>query len=83
MAELTPMMKQYLEIKRNNPDSILFFRLEWRLVAFFLLIGLWLAIFITMRRFLRLDEKAGELLLPYLLWVCFAGYLNLSVYLLN
>ena len=27
MAELTPMMKQYLEIKRNNPDSILFFRL--------------------------------------------------------
>ena len=27
MAELTPMMKQYLEIKANNPDSILFFRL--------------------------------------------------------
>ena len=27
MAELTPMMKQYLEIKEQNPDSILFFRL--------------------------------------------------------
>ena len=27
MAEMTPMMKQYLEVKRNNPDSILFFRL--------------------------------------------------------
>ncbi len=27
MAQLTPMMKQYLEIKRDNPDSILFFRL--------------------------------------------------------
>ena len=27
MAELTPMMKQYLDIKKNNPDSILFFRL--------------------------------------------------------
>ena len=27
MDELTPMMKQYLEIKKNNPDSILFFRL--------------------------------------------------------
>ena len=24
MAELTPMMKQYLEIKKDNPDSILF-----------------------------------------------------------
>ena len=62
---------------------LLFFRLEWRLAAFFLLIGLWIAIFITMRKFLRLDEKAGDLLLPYLLWVCFAGYLNLGVYLLN
>ena len=27
MAELTPMMKQYLELKEQNPDSILFFRL--------------------------------------------------------
>ncbi|MGN0171275.1 MAG: DNA mismatch repair protein MutS [Acutalibacteraceae bacterium] len=27
MAEMTPMMKQYLEIKKQNPDSILFFRL--------------------------------------------------------
>lgn len=27
MAELTPMMKQYLDIKKENPDSILFFRL--------------------------------------------------------
>ena len=27
MAELTPMMKQYLDIKENHPDSILFFRL--------------------------------------------------------
>ncbi|MBR0211716.1 MAG: DNA mismatch repair protein MutS [Oscillospiraceae bacterium] len=27
MAELTPMMRQYLEIKADNPDSILFFRL--------------------------------------------------------
>ncbi|WP_352416693.1 DNA mismatch repair protein MutS [Oscillibacter ruminantium] len=27
MAELTPMMKQYLKIKEENPDSILFFRL--------------------------------------------------------
>ena len=27
MAELTPMMKQYLEMKERTPDSILFFRL--------------------------------------------------------
>ncbi len=27
MAEITPMMRQYLDIKKQNPDSILFFRL--------------------------------------------------------
>ena len=27
MAELTPMMRQYLEIKEQNQDAILFFRL--------------------------------------------------------
>ena len=63
--------------------SPVFFGLRWYLAAFFLLIALWVAVFITMRKFLHLDEKAGDLLLPYLLWVCFAGYLNLGVYLLN
>ena len=27
MAELTPMMKQYMEMKERNPDCLLFFRL--------------------------------------------------------
>ena len=27
MAEYTPMMKQYLDMKKANPGSILFFRL--------------------------------------------------------
>ena len=62
---------------------ILFFGLEWRLAAFFLLLLLWLAIFLTQRLFSNIDETAADLLLPYLLWVTFAGYLNLGVYLLN
>lgn len=72
-----------IQLLLNFLWPILFFGLQWRLAAFFLLIALWIAIFITMRKFLRLDEKAGDLLLPYLLWVCFAGYLNLGVFLLN
>ena len=27
MAELTPMMKQYIKMKQDNPDCLLFFRL--------------------------------------------------------
>ena len=62
---------------------IVFFRLEWFFAAFVLLLALWVLIFFTMQKFSKLDETAGDLMLPYLLWVTFAGYLNLGVYLLN
>lgn len=62
---------------------VVFFGLEWRLVAFFLLIVLWALIYLTIRAFSKIDERAGDLLLPYIIWVTFAGYLNLGVYLLN
>lgn len=62
---------------------LFFFGGQMYLTAFIILILLWVAIFITTRRFSRIDENAGDLLLPYLLWVTFAGYLNLGVFLLN
>ena len=52
-------------------------------LSFFLLIALWILILVTMRLFSKIDERAGDLLIPYFLWVTFAGYLNLGVYLLN
>lgn len=62
---------------------LFFFGGQMYLTAFIILILLWIAIFITTRRFSRIDENAGDLMLPYLLWVTFAGYLNLGVFLLN
>ncbi len=62
---------------------LLFFGGQMYLAAFILLIVLWIAIFITTRWFSQIDETAGDLMLPYLLWVTFAGYLNLGVFLLN
>ena len=63
--------------------SPVYFGLEWRLVAFFVLLALWAAILLTMRAFSAINEKAGDLLLPYILWVTFAAYLNLGTVLLN
>jgi len=60
-----------------------FFGLEWRLVAFLILLVLWVLIYLTMKAFSDIDELAGTLLLPYILWVTFAGYLNLGIYFLN
>lgn len=62
---------------------LIFFGKQWRLTAFFILVILWILIYITMRLFSKIDEKAGDLLLPYILWVTFAGYLNIGVFLLN
>lgn len=62
---------------------LIFFRGMMYLTAFIVLIALWVGIVVTMRLFSRLDETAGDLLIPYLLWVTFAGYLNLGVFLLN
>ena len=45
--------------------------------------ALWILILITALRFGRIRSLAARLLIPYLLWVAFAGYLNLGIYLLN
>ena len=62
---------------------IAFFNLKWYLFAFLWLVILWILILITALRFGRIRKPAGYLLVPYLLWVAFAGYLNLGIYLLN
>ena len=62
---------------------IFFFNLTWYLFAFAWLVALWILILITALRFGRIRSLAARLLIPYLLWVAFAGYLNLGIYLLN
>lgn len=60
-----------------------FFGLQWYWAAFVLLLALWIMLYLTMHLFDFIDDTAGNLLIPYLLWVTFAGYLNLGVALLN
>lgn len=63
--------------------SIFFFNFEWYLFSFFWLVLLWVLILLTIRAFWRISPVAGILLIPYLLWVTFAGYLNLAIWLIN
>jgi len=62
---------------------IIFFGLELYWLAFFVLLALWVFIYLAMHLFGAIDDTAENLLIPYLLWVTFAGYLNLGVALLN
>lgn len=63
--------------------TIVFFNLEWFLFAFIWLLLLWLLILAALLQFFRIRKTAGALLVPYLLWVTFAAYLNFGIYLLN
>jgi translocator protein len=63
--------------------SIIFFGWHLPLMAFMVIVVLWLAILLTIVNFLKLSHVAGYLLLPYLLWVSFASLLNFSVMILN
>lgn len=63
--------------------SIIFFGFELYWFAFvwlLLLLGLIVANIVF---FYRIERTAGLLLIPYLIWVTFAGYLNLAIALLN
>jgi tryptophan-rich sensory protein len=44
---------------------------------------LWVLIVATIRAFDRVDRRAAVLLVPYLLWVSFAAYLNYRFWVLN
>ena len=62
---------------------IVFFRFELIGLALALLAVLWVLVLLTIREFSRINERAGDLLIPYILWLSFALYLNFGVYILN
>ena len=59
----------YIQLFVNLMWSIIFFILKWRFFAF-----IWIIL---------LDILVILMIIPYLLWILFASYLNLAIYLLN
>jgi len=72
-----------LQLVLNILWSVIFFGLKIPGLAFFELIMLWFAIEYMIVNFYRISKVAGLLQIPYLLWVSFAGVLNLFIWLLN
>lgn len=67
----------------NLAWSAVFFGAQSLAGGFAVLILLWLAILATIWAFDRVDRRAALLLVPYLAWVTFAGYLNYAIWMLN
>lgn len=73
----------YVQLAVNLLWPIAFFVFKWRLFAFIWILLL-LALVITMIvKFYAKDKVAGLLQILYGVWVLFASYLNLGVFLLN
>ena len=73
----------FIHIVLNTTWSIVFFGLHQILLALFVLIGLILIIIILMLRFKRVNIVSYYLMIPYLLWCCFALFLNFNLLILN
>ena len=73
----------YLQLFVNALWSIFFFVLKWRFFAFLWILLLFVLVIIMIIKFYNKNKLAGLLQIPYVLWVAFATYLNLSIYLLN
>lgn len=70
----------------------LFFNLVWPVIFFIfellLLSSIWIVcldvlVIIMIYMFYKIDSKAGLLQIPYLIWILFATYLNISIFILN
>lgn len=71
------------QLALNTLWSILFFGLRNPGLAYAEIILLWLAILVTIAVFHRISRAAAWLLVPYILWVTFASYLNFLLWRLN
>jgi benzodiazapine receptor len=72
-----------VQLLLNFMWSILFFKCHSPLLAFIDIALLTIAILVTIGRFARMSRLAAWLLIPYLLWVCFATLLNYRIWAMN
>ncbi|MBQ7330835.1 MAG: tryptophan-rich sensory protein [Oscillospiraceae bacterium] len=72
-----------LQLILNFFWPLFFFNLQAYGFSFVWLLALWAAVFLMILTFYKVDKLAAWLQIPYLIWLTFAAYLNLGVWLLN
>lgn len=72
-----------LQLFFNFTWPILFFNLNLYFFSFIWIVILWVLIIFTIISFYHINQTASFLLIPYLVWVTFAAYLNYAIAILN
>jgi translocator protein len=63
--------------------SVIFFGIGKPFAAFVEILALWIVSLLTVLAFFKVSHKAAYFLIPFLVWVSFAAYLNYSIVILN
>ncbi|HJX58950.1 hypothetical protein A2V61_01235 [Candidatus Woesebacteria bacterium RBG_19FT_COMBO_47_8] len=73
----------FVHLMVNSLWSLVFFGLRNPLLGLFTILALLILIVVLMMKFYKIEKVASWLLMPYLLWVIFASFLNFSIWYLN
>ncbi len=79
----TALKLYFLQLLVNLLWTPIFFRFGAIKFALFWLLLLILLVIVTFRAFRKIDKKAALFLIPYIIWLLFAFYLNFGVIILN
>ncbi|MEG0292025.1 MAG: TspO/MBR family protein [Anaerovoracaceae bacterium] len=82
-SAVTALGVYYAQLIVNLLWSFIFFGMQALMTAFWVLIVLWILIAVMINMFLKINKFAAYIQVPYLIWVTFAGYLNLTIALMN
>ena len=63
--------------------SIIFFNMKKYVFAFIWLVILWMLVFSMLANYKKISKTAFFMNIPYIVWLTFAGYLNLAVAIMN
>ncbi len=72
-----------LQLFVNILWPVVFFRFQMYWLAVLVILLLDVLVAMTIKLFYTVNKKAAYLLLPYMLWILFATYLNIGIALLN
>jgi tryptophan-rich sensory protein len=78
--ELNPF---WIQLLLNLCWTTIFFRYKQLKFAFLTILAILYYTYTTYIKFVKINSVAGYLLLPYFIWLCFAGYLNLYIIYFN
>lgn len=73
----------YIQLIVNLLWSIIFFILKWRFISILWIVLLDILVILTMKKFKEYNKVPVYLFIPYLLWILFATYLTIGIFILN